>query len=310
MKQRSRLDKRAATVSCRARCPMTEHSGNARARSPHRLPVACTFSENDLARGIAAEQMVLHYQPEISFHDRRLVGFEALLRWNHPLYGLLRPADFIPSRMAPQLVNALGKWVLRAACAQMAAWNHAIPLNAPLAVGVNTSLEYLVDPLLIPNLLEILEGTSLHPQCLHLEMPESSIMVHGETTTETLRQLKAMRIGLEIDDFGTGHDSLGYLRRLPFDTLKIDRSFVQELGTANDSSEIIAAVLTFAGSLGMTVAAEGVETQDQFDRLTALGCRRGQGHYFSKPVGAASAELLIRNERKGDKENRSSIHLL
>jgi EAL domain-containing protein (putative c-di-GMP-specific phosphodiesterase class I) len=191
----------------------------------------------------------------------------------------------------------------------MAAWHGTIPMRTPLAISVNASFEYLTDHRLIPDLQHILAETGLDPGFLRLEMPENSIILHGETANGTLRQLKAMRIGLEVDDFGTGQASLGYLRKLPFDTLKIDRSFVKELGTINDSSAIISTILTFVNSVGMQVVAEGVETQDQFNRLTALGCCRAQGYYFSKPMNSAGAEALIRDEINGSGLD-SSIHLV
>jgi EAL domain-containing protein (putative c-di-GMP-specific phosphodiesterase class I) len=175
----------------------------------------------------------------------------------------------------------------------MAAWNKSGAAPGGLVIGVNTQFEYLNDRFLIPDLEAILAETSLQPEYLHLEVPEKSIMAHWESASATLHQLKQMRVGLEIDDFGTSQESPSYLRKLPFDTLKIDRSFVKELGTANDSSEIISTILTFVGDLGMNVAAEGVETKDQFERLTALGCCRGQGHYFSEPVDAAGAHALL-----------------
>jgi Amt family ammonium transporter len=219
---------------------------------------------------------VLHYQPTVSLGDRQLTGFEALVRRHHP--GLLR---------------ALSRWALYEACRQMASWQRAIPREAPLKIGVNIPFRYLIDPGLIPDIQRILAETGLSPASLRLEMTERSVMAHGEAAKATLRCLRAMGIGLEIDDFGTGRASIDYLRRLPFDGLKIDRSFVKQIGAANDSSEIIGMILRFAGSLGMNAAAQGVETESQLERLTALGCRTAQGCYFSRPVDASGARALI-----------------
>jgi EAL domain-containing protein (putative c-di-GMP-specific phosphodiesterase class I) len=214
--------------------------------------------------------LALHYQPQISLRDRRLTGFEATGR------GI--PPD---------------KQLLSEACRRMAAWQRDLPAEPPLEISVNTSLEYLTDPSLIPDVGDILEETGLVPSSLVLEMNESSIIAYGEPAQVTLHRLRALGVGLEIGSFGTGNASPGYLRRLPFDALRIDRSFVKQLGTVNDSSGIIDTILTFAGSLGMKVDAEGVETKDQADKLVALGCCRAQGPYYSGPIHAANAQAWI-----------------
>jgi EAL domain-containing protein (putative c-di-GMP-specific phosphodiesterase class I) len=261
--------------------------------------------EADLARAIANNEFVLYYHPGISLCDRKLVGFEALVRWNHPERGLLGPAEFLAMAEASRLAIPLGRWILNEACRQMALWHKALPTNPRLAISVNTSFQYLADPCLLRDVRRIIAKAGLFPGSLRLEMTERSITALGATAGATLRQLKAMQIGLEIDDFGTGPDSLGYLRNLPFDTLKIDRSFVKQLGTRNDSSEIIHAILRFMGSLGMQVSAEGVETQYQLNMLKDLGCHRGQGYYFSKPVDAVRAQALIQDETR-----KVNIHLV
>ena len=172
---------------------------------------------------------------------------------------------------------------------------------------VRGSYGYLGDPSLIPDVGDILEETGLAPSSLLLEMNESSIIAYGEPASVTLHRLRALGVGLEIGSFGTGNASPGYLRKLPFDALRIDRSFVKQLGTINDSSRIIDTILTFAGSLGMKVDAEGVETKDQADKLVTLGCCRAQGPYFSGPVHAANAEAWIRGEPRGDVQKKGEV---
>jgi len=252
--------------------------------------------EADLETAIEERQLVLHYQPKVSLCNRKLIGFEALVRWNHPERGLLRPAEFIPLAESTGLAVPLNRWVLKQACRQMASWQTAFPMEVPLTIGVNTSFKYLSSPCLIPDIQRLLVETGLKPGSLRLEMAESSITAYGQTAKTTFAKLKAMLIGLEIDDFGTGPDSIGYLRTLSFDTLRIDRSFVRNIGMRNDSSNVIGSILMFVKFLGMNAAAQGVETEEQLKKLTALGCLRGQGYYFSRPVDTASATALAEDE--------------
>jgi EAL domain-containing protein (putative c-di-GMP-specific phosphodiesterase class I) len=259
-------------------------------------PGAHRDAASELKRSIEDGELVLHYQPRVSLFDRKIIGFEALVRWNHPRHGLLEPGEFIPVAEETSLINPLGRWVLEAACRQMAAWHESFPRSPLLTVSVNTSMKQLMQPDLIPDVRCILAETRLRPECLRLEITERSIIASSDAMFSTLRQLSAMNIGLEVDDFGTGYSSCNYLRELPFNTLKIDTSFVKALGRRSDSSGIISAILRFAGSLGIDVTAEGVEARHQFDRLTDLGCRHGQGYYFSGPVDPDGAATLIQRE--------------
>ena len=178
----------------------------------------------------------------------------------------------------------------------MAAWHQSMNSEPALSISVNVSFRQLAEAGLAEDVERILAETRLDPKTLKLEMTESSIMENAQMAVATLRRFKDLEIGLEIDDFGTGYSSLSYLRQLPFDTVKIDRSFVKEIGTADDTSEIINTVLQLARSLGMDVVAEGVETKEQLARLAAMGCISGQGYYFSKPVDAERALRLIRDK--------------
>jgi EAL domain-containing protein (putative c-di-GMP-specific phosphodiesterase class I) len=236
---------------------------------------------------------VLHYQPKVSLVSQRVTGFEALIRWNHPTRGLLYPGEFISIAEETGLILALGMWTLEEACRQLAVWQKGMPDRPALTVSVNISFKQLAEPGLADQIERVLVQTGLDPRSLKVEMTESSIMENAEIAVATLRRLKELNIGLEIDDFGTGYSSLSYLRQLPFDTLKIDRSFVKELGAADDSSEIINTILQLARSLSLDVVAEGIETNEQLAILRTLGCGCGQGYYFSKPVEPEKAFRLV-----------------
>jgi diguanylate cyclase (GGDEF)-like protein/PAS domain S-box-containing protein len=249
--------------------------------------------DTGLRKAIDAGQLVLHYQPEVSVCGQRIVGYEALVRWNHPELGIRPPSEFIPVAEESDLIVHLGRWVLKEACRQMAEWHTRFAFDPPLTISVNVSPRHLNGAGLVEDVERVLAETGLDPGCLKLEVTESSIMQDPETALATLRRLKLMRIGLEIDDFGTGYSSLSYLQRLPFDTVKIDRSFIRELGTGAESSEIVRTIVELARSLEMGVVAEGVETEDQFQKVTTLGCEYVQGYYFAKPAPAQATEALM-----------------
>jgi diguanylate cyclase (GGDEF)-like protein/PAS domain S-box-containing protein len=252
--------------------------------------------EADLRRAIDAHEFVLHYQPEVSLADQRITGFEALVRWNHPVRGLLYPSEFISVAEDIGVIVPLGRLVLREGCRQMAAWQKSLIREPALTISVNISFKQLAETGLANDVELILAETGLDPKSLKLEMTESSIMENAETALATLRRFKELKIGLEIDDFGTGYSSLSYLRQLPFDTVKVDSSFVKELGQNDDSSKFIRIILQLARYLNMNVIVEGIETKDQLDLLMALGCSLGQGNFFSKPVDAERAWRLIRDK--------------
>jgi diguanylate cyclase (GGDEF)-like protein/PAS domain S-box-containing protein len=249
--------------------------------------------ETGLRKAIAAGQLILYYQPEISVSSGRVTGYEALVRWNHPERGVLPPSEFIPVAEESELIVHLGKWVLREACRQMAEWHKSFVFDPPLTISVNVSPRQLNHGGLVQDVEAVLSETGLDPKYLTLEVTEGSIMQDAETALITLRQLKSMGIGLEIDDFGTGYSSLSYLQRLPFDTVKVDRSFIKELGVSAESSEIVRTIVELARTLEMDVVAEGVETEDQFRKVTALGCEYVQGFYFAKPASARVTRALM-----------------
>jgi len=250
--------------------------------------------ETGLRKAIDAHQLVLHYQPIVSTSNSRLCGFEALVRWNHPERGLVPPSEFIPVAERSDLIFLLGRWVLVESCRQMAEWQKSFASTPPLSISVNVSARQLNDSRLVEDVEFALAGSGLNPQSLALEMTESSIMGNTEQTVAILHRLKAMNVRLEIDDFGTGYSSLSRLQRLPFDSLKIDRSFVRELSFGNGSLDIVKAIMQLAHSLKLEVIAEGVETEEQLCSLRQLDCDYIQGFLLSKPVDADSAELLCR----------------
>ncbi|HEX3470241.1 MAG TPA: bifunctional diguanylate cyclase/phosphodiesterase, partial [Silvibacterium sp.] len=241
--------------------------------------------EADLEQAIHTGQLVLHYQPEIDMSTLTIVGFEALMRWQHPERGLVPPGEFIPLAEETGLILPLGDWGLTEACRQVAAWR-ALSKGQPqaLRVSVNLSARQFGRPGLADVVAEILSKTAVPPEDLRLEVTESSLMSNPDAALETMQRLQTLGVGLHLDDFGTGYSSLNHLHRYPFDTLKIDRSFIQGIAEEKDSMEIVGTILDLARSFEMDVVAEGIETVGQVERLKSLGCRLGQGYYFARPM--------------------------
>jgi diguanylate cyclase (GGDEF)-like protein/PAS domain S-box-containing protein len=252
--------------------------------------------ETELRKAIDDGQLILHYQPQISLAGNRLTGFEALVRWKHPERGMISPGEFIPVAEDTGLIIPLGAWVLKEACRQMAEWQSRFSSNPPLTIAVNVSYKQLTVAGFVESVREVLGKTGLAAASLRLEMTESAVMKDPEESAKTLRRLKDVGVGLEIDDFGTGYSSLSYLSSLPFDMVKIDRSFVTGLGTGEDRGEIVRSILELGRSLGLDVIAEGVETEGELQRLLKLGCGRAQGYYFSKPLDPEAVPALVEVE--------------
>ena len=255
--------------------------------------------ETGLRKAIDQDQLVLHYQPIVSMDSGQIRGFEALVRWNHPERGMIPPSEFIPIAEESDLICALGSWVLMKACRQMANWQKHSPAFHSLSVSVNVSTRQIRDPRIVHEVEHVLAETGLNSGCLTLEVTESSMVGNTEQTLDTLRRLKALSVNLEIDDFGTGYSSLSYLQRLPFDKLKIDRSFTNEIRPGNTSVNIVKVILNLAHSLNMEVIAEGVESERQLLRLKQWGCNYVQGYFFSKPLEASAAEQMVWDTRRG-----------
>jgi diguanylate cyclase (GGDEF)-like protein/PAS domain S-box-containing protein len=246
--------------------------------------------ESSLRLALERGEFTLEYQPQLEAASGRVVAVEALIRWQHPSRGTVPPADFIPLAEDTGLIVPIGRWALRAACAQAARWQRA---GRRLRVAVNLSPLQFRDPLLVRNVLDILAETGLAPQLLELEVTESAVMVDNDATMATLRALRDAGVGLALDDFGTGYSSMSQLKRMPITHLKIDRSFVRDLPDDADDLAIVRAILSMAKSLGFTVTAEGVETAEQAQLLGQTGCDWLQGRFFSWPVPASEVLALV-----------------
>jgi len=218
---------------------------------------------------------------------------EALLRWNHPQRGLVQPMSFIPLAEETGLILPIGRWVLQTACEQVRDWKRRLPAAESLVISVNLSARQFARADLTVDTAAILDHSGLDPASLELEITESVVMDQSEASIERLRSLRALGVRLVLDDFGTGYSSLSYLRRLPLDTIKIDRSFITELEVDDADVPIVGAVIDLAHGLGIDVVAEGIETPAQLEVLRRLGCDRGQGYYFARPLPAAGMEALL-----------------
>ncbi len=249
--------------------------------------------ENDLRHGIERSEFVLHYQPIIALANNKIRGFEVLIRWQHPLHGLMSPDRFVPLAEDTGLIIPLGFWVLREACQQMYDWQVQFGGLIDWRVSVNVSSQQLALPNFVAQIKQILAETQLDPHNLKLEITESALVEDTQKTIAILQKLKSWGIEFSLDDFGTGYSSLSYLHQFPFDTLKIDRSFVNSVGDNPDKLGIVRAIITLARNLGMDTIAEGIETVKQLAKLKALKCEYGQGYYLSRPLNQKVLQNLI-----------------
>jgi diguanylate cyclase (GGDEF)-like protein/PAS domain S-box-containing protein/excisionase family DNA binding protein len=249
--------------------------------------------ENDLRRAIERNELVLHYQPLVDLSTDRVVGLEALVRWQHPGRGLVPPLAFIPLAEETGLILPIGRWVLETACRQAQAWQIAFPAIKPM-MSVNLSARQFAQADLGEQISEILAATGLPPASLELEITESVVMDSSDEAIRSLRALRELGVKLVLDDFGTGYSSLSYLKHLPLDMIKIDRSFVAGLEEDDANLPIVRAVISLAHGLGIDVTAEGIETVQQRDCLRDLKCDRGQGFYFALPLAAEQLEEYLR----------------
>jgi diguanylate cyclase (GGDEF)-like protein len=258
--------------------------------------------ETDLRLAVERQDFLLHYQPIVSLKTGRLLGFEALLRWNHPTQGLIYPDSFIPIAEETGLIIPIGSWVFKEACEQLQTWKNQNfdrdkkTFDSRLKLSVNLSVKQFLQPDLVNEFQKIMQFHNIHGKSLKLEITESSIMKNIEEVIQILQQFKALKIQLSIDDFGKGYSSLSYLQKLPIDTLKIDRSFVKNMDENKDNLQIVQTIVTLAHNLGVGAIAEGIETKQQLSRLRTLGCEWGQGNLFSKPLNSHQAgQLIARN---------------
>ncbi|RPJ28941.1 MAG: EAL domain-containing protein [Chloroflexi bacterium] len=249
--------------------------------------------ETDLRKALECKEFIVHYQPIVELGTRRIVGFEALVRWQHPTRGLVMPSEFIPTAEETGIIVPIGHWVLVEACRQICEWQEQFPADPPLTVSVNLSARQCSQTDLVQKVAGVLQKTGLPASNLKLELTESMIVEDAESTSAMLSELRALGVQVQIDDFGTGYSSLGYLQRLPIDTLKIDRTFVSRIGKNGSGSEIIQTILILAHDLGMKVIAEGIETDEQLSKLKSMECEYGQGYLFTKPVDSQTIEALL-----------------
>lgn len=254
--------------------------------------------ENDLRRAVDRNELVVHYQPKVCLRDNSIMGFEALVRWNHPTRGLIPPAEFIPVAEQSELILDIGKWVLFEACREAVKWQREFPANPEISVSVNLSARQFKDSRLTHQVIQALEVSGLRARCLILEITESVIMDEAEETIAKLNVLKELGVRLAIDDFGTGYSSLSYLRRFPIDLVKIDRSFIEGLGRDSEDTVIVSATIGLAHALGLIVVAEGTERSDQVDRLRRMDCDVAQGYCFAKPMDSAAVHAYLANEQQ------------
>jgi diguanylate cyclase (GGDEF)-like protein/PAS domain S-box-containing protein len=249
--------------------------------------------EAELRQAIERDEFKIYYQPVLELETGRVVKAEALVRWEHPKHGLVSPNEFVPLAEEVGLIVPIGQWVIEQACKQAIVWQEQYPSDPPMGICVNLSARQIQYPTLVDDVAGVLAKTGLEPRCLEFEITESVAMEDAEATVAALQQLKALGVSLAIDDFGTGYSTLSYLKRYPVDTLKLDRSLVEEIGRDRGDTAIVRAVIAFAKSLNLQVVAEGIETSEQLVQLRALGCDLGQGYYFARPLPGDAAGALF-----------------
>ena len=247
--------------------------------------------ENDLRRAIAGQQLQLHYQPQVNLLTGKLTGVEALVRWNHPKLGMIPPSQFIPIAEDTGIIFALDNWVLNEACRQLGEWDRQ-GLTVP-TVSVNVTAAEIESETLLENVMAALDHSSLAPQRLEIEITESMIMRAPQQAIGLLKKLARFGVAIAMDDFGTGYSNLSYLGSLPLHRLKLDQSFVQEIGSNESHDAIIKTIILMAGSLNLSIIAEGIETEEQAHFLRQQGCHLGQGYYYARPQKAADIHELL-----------------
>jgi len=245
-------------------------------------------------RALRKHEFTIHYQPLVDTSTWSLIGAEALVRWEHPVLGLIPPAEFIPFAEENGLIAPIGEWVLITACSQLKYWHDQGFPDLHLSVNVSARQFRELDPM--NTVLRILRESAIDPGCLSLELTESSIMSDDPQVLESFSQLKAMGVRLSIDDFGMGFSSLDHLRCLPLDTIKIDKSFVRNASVRAGDAALVSSIITLAHRLNLSVIAEGVETLEQLRFLTTLGCDGVQGYFFSKPLPSDQFQRLLSNQ--------------
>ncbi len=261
--------------------------------------------ETDMRRALERHEFRNVYQPIVALDSGRIVGFEALMRWQHPTRGMIGPEEFIFVAEETGLIRDLGWWSLREACRQMSTWRTRSKAYLDLTMSVNVSAKQLLQPHLVDEMSKLLRETALPPEALKLEITESAVMADPAAAAEMLQQIKSLGVRLAIDDFGTGYSSLSYLHRFPLDTLKIDRSFISGAADGSEGMEIARTIMPMAKNLRLDVVAEGVETIEQVGLLRRLQCKYAQGYYFSKPLAPEEVPPLLAEEPSWEMQKQS-----
>jgi diguanylate cyclase (GGDEF)-like protein len=289
----------------------------------HQAALERLVLESDLRSALDRGELALYYQPVVHLASRRIIGAEALLRWQHPERGMVFPGDFIPLAESTGLIVPIGRWVLAEACRQAAQWQrlftplasadhraggaHQVPESRPFKVGVNISGAQIQHPDMIAAVHAALDISGIHPSTLTLEITESVMLNDTDTTLARLRELKGLGLSLAVDDFGTGYSSLSYLQRFPIDVLKIDKTFVDPIGSGGQPASLTRAIVALGDALGLDMVAEGIERVEQVEGLRFLGCTLGQGYHFSRPLPAAQFTALLTQGLPGDLSPREYI---
>lgn len=250
----------------------------------HQEAIQLLELENDLRRAVERQEFLVYYQPIVSLTTGRISGFEALVRWQHPIRGLVSPTEFISVAEETGLINPINSWVLQSACHQLSIWQHHPVTPEPLTISVNLSARLFSQPNFVEQIDRIIYENKINPAYLELEITESVIMENTNAIKIILQKLKQRKIKLIIDDFGTGYSSLSYLHIFPLNALKIDKSFVKRMQENKENMGLVPAMIGIANSMGMSAIAEGVETQEQLAQLRSLNCNFAQGYLFSKPI--------------------------
>jgi diguanylate cyclase (GGDEF)-like protein len=261
--------------------------------------------ENDLRVALDHQEFDIYYQPIISIGNNSIAGFEALLRWHHPELGLIAPASFIPIAEETGMILEIGQWVLEKACRQVIKWQKDTGIRN-LNLSINISYRQFCHPNFLKLIRETLRLTQFDPYCLNLEITENILMDNSAETRQLMSQLRELGISIHIDDFGTGYSSLSYLQRFPINTLKIDRSFINQLGENGENAEIVRTILVLAHELGVDCIAEGIETRSQLEQLRRLNCNFGQGFFIGRPLASEQIFMLLKKQV----EEKNPIELL
>jgi diguanylate cyclase (GGDEF)-like protein len=254
--------------------------------------------EAELRTALDTDDLMVHYQPIMEISNGQVTGFEALARWNHPRTGMMYPGQFLPLAEETGLIIAIDRWVLHHACEQTVIWQKQFPRLAALSINVNISSRQITQPDFVSYLKQSLRETGLAPGCLLLEITENTIMENFDQTAAVLQELRQVGVKIYIDDFGVGYSSLNYLSRFPINSLKIDRSFIHMMTEDSSYLKIVQAIIRLTHSLGLSVTAEGVETQEQLSQLRELKCEYIQGYLISKPINSQDAGKLLANSQR------------